>query len=63
MVAFWATPTMSARHLLFATYLTAYMLVAIPIEERDLAEVYGEPYEQYRTSSSGDRCRRWSRGR
>jgi protein-S-isoprenylcysteine O-methyltransferase Ste14 len=48
MVAFWATPTMSAGHLLFATFLTAYMLVAIPMEERDLAEVYGEQYEQYR---------------
>jgi protein-S-isoprenylcysteine O-methyltransferase Ste14 len=50
MMAFWITPTMSAGHLLFATVLTAYMLVAIPIEERDLADAYGEPYEQYRRS-------------
>jgi protein-S-isoprenylcysteine O-methyltransferase Ste14 len=39
---------MSAGHLLFAAVLTAYMLVAIPIEERDLSDLYGEQYEQYR---------------
>jgi methanethiol S-methyltransferase len=48
MLAFWVTPTMSAGHLLFAAFLTVYMLVAIPIEERDLVDVYGEQYEQYR---------------
>ena len=48
MLAFWATPTMSAGHLLLATFLTTYMLVAIPIEERDLVDLYGEQYEQYR---------------
>jgi len=48
MMAFWITPTMSVGHLLFATVLTAYMLIAIPIEERDLADAYGAPYEQYR---------------
>ena len=48
MLAFWATPTMSAGHLLFAAFLTGYMLVAIPIEERDLVDLYGQQYEQYR---------------
>jgi protein-S-isoprenylcysteine O-methyltransferase Ste14 len=48
MIAFWVTPTMSAGHLLLAMFLTGYMLIAIPIEERDLADAYGEPYEQYR---------------
>jgi protein-S-isoprenylcysteine O-methyltransferase Ste14 len=48
ILAFWATPTMSAGHLLFAAFLTAYMLVAIPIEERDLVDLYGEQYEEYR---------------
>ena len=48
MLAFWVTPTMSAGHVLFAAFLTAYMLVAIPIEERDLVDAYGEQYEQYR---------------
>jgi steroid 5-alpha reductase family enzyme len=48
MIAFWVTPTMSAGHLLLAAFLTAYMLVAIPIEERDLSDLYGEQYAQYR---------------
>jgi methanethiol S-methyltransferase len=48
MIAFWATPTMSAGHLLFAAFLTAYMLVVIPVEERDLVDLFGEQYEQYR---------------
>jgi protein-S-isoprenylcysteine O-methyltransferase Ste14 len=53
MMAFWITPTMSAGHLLFAAFLTAYMLVAIPIEERDLVDVYGEQYEEYRRRVPG----------
>jgi methanethiol S-methyltransferase len=48
IMAFWATPTMSVGHLLFAAFLTTYMLVAIPIEERDLVNLYGEQYERYR---------------
>jgi methanethiol S-methyltransferase len=48
MIAFWATPTMSAGHLLFAAFLTAYMLVVIPVEERDLVDLFGEQYEEYR---------------
>ena len=39
---------MSLGHLLFAVLMTTYMLVAIPFEERDLAEVYGERYRAYR---------------
>jgi protein-S-isoprenylcysteine O-methyltransferase Ste14 len=48
MMAFWATPTMTAGHLLFAFVLTAYMLIAIPIEERDLVALFGDKYQQYR---------------
>ena len=48
ILAFWATPTMSAGHMLFAAFLTAYMLAAIPLEERDLVDLHGEQYEQYR---------------
>jgi protein-S-isoprenylcysteine O-methyltransferase Ste14 len=48
MIAFWATPTMTAGHVMFAAFLTVYMLVAIPMEERDLVDVYGEKYEDYR---------------
>lgn len=46
--AFWATPTMSAAHLLFALMTTAYILVAIQLEERDLVEAHGDDYENYR---------------
>ena len=45
---FWAAPTMTAGHFLFALGMTAYILVAIPMEERDLADALGEPYRRWR---------------
>ena len=47
-LAFWATPVMSYGHLLLALGMSAYMLIAISYEERDLVQLFGEDYEQYR---------------
>ena len=48
MIAFWATPIMTLGHLVFAAATTAYMLVAIQLEERDLVRMYGDAYRDYR---------------
>lgn len=47
-LAFWATPQMSAGHLLLALGMSAYMLIAIRYEERDLVGLFGDDYESYR---------------
>jgi protein-S-isoprenylcysteine O-methyltransferase Ste14 len=48
LLAFWASPVMTLGHLVFAVGLTAYVLVAIPLEERDLVALYGQKYRDYR---------------
>jgi len=50
IIAFWATPDMTQGHLLFAFATTAYMLIAIQLEERDLVTAHGAQYEAYQRS-------------
>ena len=50
MIAFWATPTMTVAHLMFAVCVTGYILTAIVHEERDLVRFLGQNYADYRTS-------------
>lgn len=47
IIAFWATPNMIVGHLFFAAVTTAYIVIAIQLEERDLLTYYGDAYRQY----------------
>jgi methanethiol S-methyltransferase len=48
LVAFWATPHMTLAHLIFAVSTTAYIVLAIQFEERDLVREHGSNYQSYR---------------
>jgi protein-S-isoprenylcysteine O-methyltransferase Ste14 len=48
IIAFWAAPVMTVGHLLFAAATTAYIVIGILLEERDLVDMFGDDYRRYR---------------
>jgi len=49
-IVFWVTPSMTASHLFFAVMTSAYILIAIRFEEKDLCDMHPE-YEEYRKTT------------
>jgi protein-S-isoprenylcysteine O-methyltransferase Ste14 len=51
LIGIWATPIMTVTHLVYALLLTAYIMVGIYYEERDLISVFGEQYLKYKSTT------------
>jgi len=51
IITFWATPTMTSGHLVFATITTVWILISIQVKERDLIKFHGEDYQAYRNET------------
>lgn len=49
IIGFWATPSMSVGHLVFAVVTTIYMLIAIQLEEKDMVARFGDTYTKYQS--------------
>ena len=52
IIAFWAAPRMTVGHLVFSVATTAYILIALQLEERDMTNIHGKAYEEYRQQVS-----------
>lgn len=61
LTIFWAAPTMTVAHLVFALVTTAYILFAIQLEERDLVDAFGDRYVRYRRETPMLIPRLWRR--
>jgi protein-S-isoprenylcysteine O-methyltransferase Ste14 len=62
LTIFWAAPTMTVAHLVFALMTTAYILIAIQLEERDLVDAFGSEYVAYRERTPMLIPRLWASG-
>jgi len=47
ILAFWSTPRMTVGHITFSITMTAYILIGVTLEERDLVRSFGERYKEY----------------